>query len=217
MEFQYLHVLILSTKSQPQQLDLRVSSARKAITLLPSLVSNSGQLYNGVVWQLLYYPLSPFLVVFKQILEFPANGEVAKDLEYLSITVNYFLNMKAQLSGLARIAGQIAETAEALYRLAQRRVDATPNTGLPNRRDPLDLDADVLMSWLPDDTQIGFPPTDSNSAMNLNEILFSHVADVSEQESGIGVRPEAVWGGLQPFDSMFDWFSWDTYYATGQN
>lgn len=217
MEFQYLHVLILSTKSQPQQHDIRIPSARKAITLLPSLVSNSGQVYNGVVWQLLYYPLSPFLVLFKHILEFPGNAEVGQDLECLAITVKYFANMKAQLSGLARISGQIGDTTEALYKLAQRRVDVTLNTELLHRPEPLDLDMDTLMSWLPEHSQTDSQTSQSNTTVDQYDISFLQMADSTIQGNGAGARTERNAGNLQPFDSMFDWFSWDTYYMGGQN
>ncbi len=50
MEFQYLHLLILLTKDSPQHAELRVRSARDMVSLLPNLVSNWNQVYNGLVW-----------------------------------------------------------------------------------------------------------------------------------------------------------------------
>lgn len=49
VKFQYLHILTLLLKGDRSS-DLRLSFAREAISLLPSLVSNWGSVYNGVVW-----------------------------------------------------------------------------------------------------------------------------------------------------------------------
>lgn len=49
VKFQYLHILTLLLKGDRSS-DLRLSCAREAISLLPSLVSNWGSVYNGVIW-----------------------------------------------------------------------------------------------------------------------------------------------------------------------
>ena len=49
VKFQYLHILTLLLKGDRTS-DLRLSCAREAISLLPSLVSNWGSVYNGVIW-----------------------------------------------------------------------------------------------------------------------------------------------------------------------
>lgn len=50
MRFQYLHILILLLRKDPNSKDRRVQAARDAIMLLPDLVSNSSHVYNGLVW-----------------------------------------------------------------------------------------------------------------------------------------------------------------------
>jgi hypothetical protein len=50
MRFQYLHILILLLKEDSQSSDILLPCAREAIFLLPSLVSNWGSVYNGLVW-----------------------------------------------------------------------------------------------------------------------------------------------------------------------
>ncbi len=50
LEFQYHHTHILLLKDDPSFTDLRLASAREAITLLRTLVSNSNSVYNGVTW-----------------------------------------------------------------------------------------------------------------------------------------------------------------------
>lgn len=49
VKFQYLHILTLLLKGGRSS-DLRLSCAREAISMLPSLVSNWASVYNGVVW-----------------------------------------------------------------------------------------------------------------------------------------------------------------------
>jgi hypothetical protein len=50
IKFQYLHILILLLKEDGQSSDTLLPYAREAISLLPSLVSNWGSVYNGLVW-----------------------------------------------------------------------------------------------------------------------------------------------------------------------
>jgi hypothetical protein len=50
MRFQYLHILVLLLKEDGQSSDILLPCAREAISLLPSLVSNWGSVYNGLVW-----------------------------------------------------------------------------------------------------------------------------------------------------------------------
>lgn len=50
MKFQYLHVLILLLKGEEFSSSLRLSSAREALSLLTSMVSNWNSVYNGVIW-----------------------------------------------------------------------------------------------------------------------------------------------------------------------
>lgn len=50
MKFQYLHILILLLKGDNTLSEIRLSAAREAVSLLPSLVSNWNSVYNGVIW-----------------------------------------------------------------------------------------------------------------------------------------------------------------------
>jgi hypothetical protein len=52
MKFQYLHILILLLKNNDSYYELRLRSAREALSLLPSMVSNWSSVYNGVIWYL---------------------------------------------------------------------------------------------------------------------------------------------------------------------
>lgn len=50
MKFQYLHIVILLHKGYPTCASIRLESAREALSLLPSMVSDWASVYNGVVW-----------------------------------------------------------------------------------------------------------------------------------------------------------------------
>ena len=50
LKFQYLHTLIFLLKGDESSSGWRTSSAREALKLLPSIVSNWSSVYNGVVW-----------------------------------------------------------------------------------------------------------------------------------------------------------------------
>ena len=50
IKFQYLHSLILLLKGDESSSALRLFSAREAISILSSMVSNWSSVYNGVVW-----------------------------------------------------------------------------------------------------------------------------------------------------------------------
>jgi hypothetical protein len=57
IKFQYLHALILLLKGDESSCDLCLSSAREAISILRSIVSNWSSVYNGVVWYAQVPPL----------------------------------------------------------------------------------------------------------------------------------------------------------------
>ncbi|KAH8677966.1 hypothetical protein BX600DRAFT_141102 [Xylariales sp. PMI_506] len=253
MEFQYLHLLIVSASSQAQHSERRITWARKAIKLLPDLVSNSTQVYNGIVWQILYYPFTPFLVLLSHILQSPTTPDIDRDVERLALTVQYFRNMRTQLSGLARIAGQLADTAEALHRLARHQaadrrrgsddhtipaaVEAR-STNVNNIEDsptqPPVLAPDALLSWLPESIAVDLRGVAANTRSAVLPSAGPGHLSVSCDDDATAASEAQAWmtmgtmrvgdyefgitGGnssrdtKRPFDSMFDWFSWDAYY-----
>jgi hypothetical protein len=138
IKFQYLHILTLLLKGDRSS-DLRLSCAREAISLLPSLVSNWGSVYNGVIWydagsnerlepanhksryrQLLYYPFAPFFVIFENIIHQPSQyPTLEQDLRLLATTVTYFTEMRLQMRLLAGVCSKLQHTAAVFLQLAQ--------------------------------------------------------------------------------------------------
>lgn len=123
-EFQYLHLSIVmeqrritsSTATSPgTSLDL----ARRALHLLPSLVSNWTQVYNGPTWQLLYYPFTPFLVIFRHATSSAPSSSWEDDLALMKSVVSYFESMVAQVEALSDIASKLAQTAASFTAFAE--------------------------------------------------------------------------------------------------
>ena len=50
LESEYLHVLIFLHRGDSSCYNIRLNSARKALSLLPALVSNWASVYNGIIW-----------------------------------------------------------------------------------------------------------------------------------------------------------------------
>ncbi|GAD95021.1 hypothetical protein NECHADRAFT_34178 [Paecilomyces variotii No. 5] len=124
IKFGYLHTLVVLLKGDLSCSDLRLASAREAISLLPSMVSNWKSVYNGIVWQLLYYPFTPFFVVFENIVH---NGSLSRsmiehDLGLLATTVSYFVSMRTQLRLLVTICSRLERVASVFLQLAQHHV-----------------------------------------------------------------------------------------------
>ncbi|KAF3808274.1 hypothetical protein GCG54_00006893 [Colletotrichum gloeosporioides] len=130
MKFQYLHIVILLHKGDPTCASIRLESAREALSLLPSMVSNWASVYNGVVWHLLYYPFIPFFVVFENIVHgnsFQGTSTVDQDLSLLSTAVSYFAMMRGQLRLLATVCARLEHVAAVFLQLAQVHVGQRTN------------------------------------------------------------------------------------------
>ncbi|OQE10701.1 hypothetical protein PENFLA_c081G08660 [Penicillium flavigenum] len=218
MKFQYLNSLILLLKGDDSSSNLRLSSAREAISTLTSMVSNWSSVYNGVVWQLLYCPFTPFFVIFGNIVnnDSPRTATVEKDLSLLSATVEYFAAMRSQMRLLATVCSRLQHTASIFLQLARAHVSGRIPTQTHEKpaksfqptpiqptytydqhtEDLMDLDLGELnvsnyLEWLPTDMGSAWPIFDTKRP------------DVS---SRLGNKRPSQGSG-------FDWFSWDTYYS----
>jgi hypothetical protein len=50
IEFQYHSLVVFLTRRRVEERGICLASARSALSLLEALVSNSSQVYNGIVW-----------------------------------------------------------------------------------------------------------------------------------------------------------------------
>jgi len=128
------------------------------------------------------------------------------DLALLSATVSYFAEMRSQMRLLATVCSRLQHTASVFLQLAQNYV-----------------------SHLEPARKRAKPPT--NHSQYVNNAVDLDIRDVNitnylewlpeEIETKIPAQ-EGDWHGLDSFGvsqrrrmsgNMFDWFSWDTYYA----
>ncbi|PYI27435.1 hypothetical protein BP00DRAFT_405016 [Aspergillus indologenus CBS 114.80] len=196
MKFQYLHVLILLLKGEESSSSLRLSSAREALSLLTSMVSNWNSVYNGVTWHLLYYPFTSFFVIFENIVHHPGpvTPTVEHDLNLLATTVMYFASMRSQMRLLATLCTRLEHVAATFLQLA-RNVHST-STGTEN----------MLCERHGDEcTQVHVGELNGASYLDLLPADMGALPGHSPSGKGKEAR--------RTFDSMFDWFSWDTYYG----
>ncbi|KAM0255544.1 hypothetical protein ACHAQJ_005691 [Trichoderma viride] len=221
MRFQYLHILILLLRKSPNNKGLRIQAARDAITLLPDLVSNSTHVYNGLVWQLLYYPFTPFFTIFGHIVDHPSSSTANQDLELLTKTATYFNSMK-QLGSLSDVSSKLERTALVFCNLARfitsnELVDVdvqgsqsatTPTsseeptlqeTDVASNEVDFESYTDAFMAYISDQDNIAQPGFDNTDIENILGCLDSD-----------GTSPRTR---KRSFGSTLDWFSWDTYYC----
>ncbi|KAB8277275.1 fungal-specific transcription factor domain-containing protein [Aspergillus minisclerotigenes] len=239
----YLHILVILLKGDESNSALRLSSARDAISLLHSMVSNWSSIYNGVVWHLLYYPFTPFFVIFENIVHHTCwTPAVEQDLQLLSATMSYYAEMRSQMRLLATVCARLQRVAATFLRLAQvhvrqyasvqvandmetstesrrlsqagcyggsaysdREVNGLASTQAKDSGTFPDVDVEepdvaTYLEWLPADLNLTWP-----------------VSDVERQDPnsqpGAGDRGTSRNASRKAFDSVFDWFSWDAYYA----
>ncbi|KAK2041079.1 hypothetical protein LZ31DRAFT_586737 [Colletotrichum somersetense] len=120
--FQYLHIVIILLKGDESFANLRLEAAREALFLLPTVVSNWSSIYNGVIWNLLYYPFIPFFVVFENIIHNHASQSavtIDRDLQLMATTVSYFASMRGQMRLLATLCIRLERVASVFLQLAK--------------------------------------------------------------------------------------------------
>jgi hypothetical protein len=155
-------------------------------------------------------------VVFDNIIH-PQNyhtSTIEQDLELLSATVKYFTAMQFQMRLLATVCSRLEHTAAVFLKLAQNHVSYRESTKSPGQHVPYkqaarnrnfdynETLADLMgldvgnvanyIEWLPTDMDTTWPLPEAER----HEKMFSRPGDRG-QMSG----------------NMFDWFSWDSYYA----
>ncbi|RSL91505.1 hypothetical protein CDV31_015443 [Fusarium ambrosium] len=231
VQFRYLTACIILAGSSSENDDLRVAQARQAISLLPHMVSNWNQVYNPAVWELLYFPFTPFFVLFGKIMRDPQASTASTDLELLATTKTYFSRMRTQLCVLASVSSKLEHTAGVFLRFAEDHVTQHKSGSLAHQRPEEDMMTDLPLT-IPDFVQQGcsFPGTGDNQQQgalgDVDMATFLHwlpdnipveaAADVGLEEEFVGEAPGQDSRGIKrSFDNTFDWFSWDTYYASG--
>ncbi|KAL7908242.1 hypothetical protein GGI35DRAFT_469961 [Trichoderma velutinum] len=231
MRFQYLHILILILRKDPSSRERRVQAARDAIMLLPDLVSNSIHVYNGLVWQLLYYPFTPFFTLFGHIMDYPSAPSTPQDLELLQKTATYFNSMK-QFGSLPAVSSKLEKTALVFCNLANfvtsgehagEDVQDQQSTATGTSSE----DSMMPATSSEEPTACGIDASSSEADFDLYTNAFMAYIrgqDLNEQSGFDNTDIENLLGCLdsdgpsprkrkRSFENTMDWFSWDTYYC----
>ncbi|KAK1243348.1 hypothetical protein MKX07_003976 [Trichoderma sp. CBMAI-0711] len=229
MRFQYLHILILLLRKIPNSKDRRVQAARDAIMLLPGLISNYNHVYNGLVWQLLYYPFTPFFTLFCHMIDHPFAPTTQQDLNLLTTTAKYFNSMK-QFGSLPAVSYKLEKTALVFCNLA-----IFVTSGEYSKDDAQDLQSTATATSLEDfgivecssEERIHFVDASSSEAgsASFTDAFMAYLQDQDySAQSGVdntdienllscldseGPSPHKR---KRSFENTMDWFSWDTYY-----
>ncbi|PYI00082.1 hypothetical protein BO71DRAFT_312305 [Aspergillus ellipticus CBS 707.79] len=233
LKFQYLHIRILLLKGDESNSNLCLTSSREAIAILPSMVSNWSSVYNGVVWyvqQLLYFPFTPFFVIFENIIHHQGSltPDIKRDLNLLATAMKYFADMRSLMRLLATVCSRLQHVAAAFLKLARVHVSHNVPNDSARARPPPKFDEELTT----DNPAHGYiEPLESPTAMDVGELDLANYlewlpADIDRDVTWPLLHPEgqnppparpASGGGRQMFDTTFDWFSWDAYYAGTQN
>jgi hypothetical protein len=97
-------------------------SAKEMLHLLDYLVSDSEEVYNGIVWQLVCCPFTPFLTLFGEIL---ANKGAKHDADRQALAAMQKLPLFLKRMGLRNtLAAKLERIAVVIVQHAESVVDA---------------------------------------------------------------------------------------------
>ncbi|KAJ1711812.1 hypothetical protein NYO67_6019 [Aspergillus flavus] len=208
-----------------QRLTNSVDRALQTILSAPPKPADA-QILTGPSTSCITYLFTPFFVIFENIVHHTCwTPAVEQDLQLLSATMTYYSEMRSQMRLLATVCARQQRVAAIFLRLAQIHVRQYASVQVANdmetstesRRlsqagcycgsagtfpgvDVEEPDVATYLEWLPADLNLTWP-----------------VSDVKRQDPNS--QPGAVDRGRfrnasrKAFDSVFDWFSWDAYYA----
>jgi len=127
-QFQYYYYTVLLIRSRPALQEACISSAQQALFSLEDLVSDSSEVYNGVIWVLLYCPFTPFFILFGQIISTGSNSSSRQSLKAMESMSSFLQQMESrhpQAAKLRTIAVTFVQYAQQIF--------ARPSTTTPER------------------------------------------------------------------------------------
>ncbi|KAK3384946.1 hypothetical protein B0H63DRAFT_174318 [Podospora didyma] len=236
------HAMIILVKGLPQYDELRLSGSRQILQLLPQMVAGWHPFYNGVIWQILYYPFTPFFVLLSHVLRNPRGPDVHDDLALLQSLTGHFTNLRSRLTLLSDTSARLAHTAEVFFRLAQRYVqesNAAPFSGFPlanpecpstpsapkgkvstRNLHPESVSGRLVSNPALEDFTFNDVEIDKFMSWLPQDLpadfsSFGSTGSHSEDNAGSTstARQNAPHGQKRPFEATFDWFSWEQYYS----
>lgn len=117
LEFNYHYLLVLLGRTSNSMKAETIQSSKEMLHLLRHLVSDSEEVFNGIVWQLVCCPFTPFLTLFGEILarkSTQTEDEEAlaamKELPWFLEKMGLRNSLAARLQGIASVFVQHAES-----------------------------------------------------------------------------------------------------------
>jgi hypothetical protein len=201
------------------------------LLLLDGLVSDSNEVYNGVVWGLLYCPFTPFFVLFGDVLS-KGDADVKKhSLDAMERFPDFLRQMAPrhpQAARLHKIAVSLLETARStlVEKLEDKQIpmdeDAAAAATQPRPQDSSiptagDTSQEPLISGAFDSSSfLNFfnePPMDfytGSSNFWTPNSMPSENAFSNATSLGDGGLPQEYQLSDMFMQSNFDWFAWDS-------
>ena len=231
VSFQYHYHCCVLLRSQRKWRPDCLKSSREALSLLGGLVSDSNEVYNGVVWALLYCPFTPFFVLFGDVL---SKGDAAAKKHSLDAMERFpeFLRQMSprhpQAVRLHKIAVSLLETARSTL------VDKLGNEQIPMNEDtvaaapqPRPQDSSILTVTDTSQEPLISEAFDSSSFLNFfneppmdldtgSSNFWTPNSMPSENAFSNGTRlgddglPQEYQLSDMFMQSDFDWFAWDS-------
>lgn len=176
---------------------------------------------------LLYYPFTPFFVLFGNLTRNPRAEKASQDLQLLKSTTAYFSKMTSQgnmASKLEKVAHVFSSIAENCINNARSHhnallhptalgtdppdipaLDLEPSTMSTDFEMPFEVDpsADTLLSWFSDADFLTFDIPNQHAPEGSNSVQGQDSTTIANE------GPDQMRGTKRPLECTFDWFSWD--------
>jgi hypothetical protein len=222
LSFQYQYLLILLARSSSRMRTQCIDSSKRMLLLLEHMVSDSEEPYNGIVWQLLCCPFTPFLALFGEILsngmgESEENKEALAAMEQLPVYLGKMSLRNSLAAKLERIAVVFVQHARSVIypqgtyvseRSGPRSIATDHHSAVGHHASEAAPGPSIPIGALPD-------PWPSTGNMLNWDSFFNHAmtAPISGQPQ-IGnhdAQPSDLTTWTYDFfgDAIVDWIGWD--------
>ena len=235
--FQYNYLCVLLLRSRPALRDACIACSQQALFLLEDLVSDSSEVFNGVIWIILYCPWTPFFILFGEILSKGSTPSSRLSLKALETMSSFLLQMDSRHPQAAKLRA-IAVT---FVQYAQQAI-AKPSNETGKQTTAAQVSDDTTARDLSTAAPSGarYPSTvcttrESAPTAPLSQPLLDLFNDPSVQDLSMDMdfwlpntdmsssdvhqsnNAEGTWQGNMANDALgffadsnFDWLAWDS-------
>lgn len=193
----YLYLSILLTRTCPELRKDCILQSREMLCLLEDMVAHSEEVYNGIIWTLLCWPFTPFLILFGEVLTHGASNmqQARQSLEAME-HLPAFLSQMGKRNALARELEVTASTLlsharSVVYPTASDQDERATPVSAPTSTPLLNEHQQVVEASDP-----GIGHFHHNQGMDGSTVPFSQ---------DFLTWPDDLFGG----DATFDWFAWE--------